>query len=154
MHTRARSRRHMWLKFDTVMFHVRSRTKGYDMKPIQLPYGKIAMVSDCDLQLVQRLNWSDRGNGYVRARFRRDAGGNGKFVYLHRFIMGSPSGYVVDHLDGNPLNNTRENLQIVTQSRNVMRTASGGVTKHRDKWRARTRIDGKKPQSGMLLRRE
>ena len=91
---------------------------------------------------MSRLKWSDRGGGYVRARFAKAVGGDGGFVYLHRFIMRAPPGVDVDHMDGNPLNNTRENLQIVTRSRNIMRTQRGGVTRARNKWRARIRVDG------------
>ena len=118
--------------------------------PISLPCGKVAHVSECDLRRVRLLSWSDRGGGYVRARFKKSAGGDGRFVYLHRFVLAAPAGYDVDHIDRNPLNNTRENLQIVTHSRNIMRAhiATGGVSKHRHKWRARIRIDGKSVSLG------
>ena len=115
------------------------------MKEIPLPNGKVAMVSDEDHGRVSKLSWSDRGDGYCRARFKRAAGGDGyAFVYLHRFITGAAAGWVVDHIDGNPLNNTRENLQIVSQSQNCMRANRGdGVSLHRGKFRARARIHGK-----------
>ena len=59
--------------------------------------------------------------------------------------MRPPSGMVVDHIDGNPLNNTRSNLQITTNARNNMRAKkNGGVTRmfNSDRWRARLRVDG------------
>lgn len=116
------------------------------MKEIHLPCGKVALVSDEDHYRVSKLSWSDRGGGYVRARFKKKAGGDGRIVYLHRFILYAPAGFDVDHIDRNPLNNTRENLRIVTRSRNLMR---GSVTLDRGKWRARMRVDGKQVSLGL-----
>lgn len=42
-----------------------------------------------------------------------------KYVYLHRYITKAPKDKVVDHDDGNPLNNRRKNLIITTQDKNV-----------------------------------
>ena len=52
--------------------------------------------------------------GYVYATATID----GKWVGMHRFILGAPAGYVVDHRDGNGLNNTRDNLRLATYSQN------------------------------------
>lgn len=45
---------------------------------------------------------------------------DGKTVPVHRFVMAPPAGLVVDHIDGDPLNNTRANLRVVTQTENVL----------------------------------
>lgn len=53
--------------------------------------------------------------GYVRYSSRKD-GLCGK--YIHRMIMSEPPGMVIDHIDGNKLDNRKENLRICTQQQN------------------------------------
>jgi hypothetical protein len=43
---------------------------------------------------------------------------NRKILYMHRVIMNAPPGSIVDHADGNGLNNTRSNLHFATASQN------------------------------------
>lgn len=43
---------------------------------------------------------------------------NGKGLLLHRFIMNAPKELVVDHKDGNKLDNRKQNLQICTVKEN------------------------------------
>ena len=121
-------------------------------KEIRLPTGQIAFVSDEDWPLVSKMKWSLKNSaGYVRACYKKSVGGDGSLVSLHRFIMRPPPGMVVDHIDGNPLNNTRENLQITTQSRNAMRrknVLSGGVNKVGHRWRVRISVDGQQKSFG------
>ena len=38
---------------------------------------------------------------------------------LHRFLTDCPQGMVVDHINGNTLDNRRENLRVCTQKENV-----------------------------------
>ncbi|MBN2312578.1 MAG: HNH endonuclease [Sedimentisphaerales bacterium] len=52
------------------------------------------------------------GRGYVKFYIKR------RTLYLHREIMHPPEGLVVDHINGNPFDNRRANLRVVTQSEN------------------------------------
>jgi hypothetical protein len=50
-----------------------------------------------------------------------------KTLSLHRLIAGALPGQVVDHLDGNGLNNRRANLKVTTQVASTWRGAVLGV---------------------------
>lgn len=77
---------------------------------------------------------------------------NGYYKYLSRFLMKPPPHMVVDHINGDPLDNRRCNLRICTQRENNFNrrkrlTASSkfkGVTFHKKsrKWQAQIKMDG------------
>ena len=43
---------------------------------------------------------------------------DGRAVYLHRLIVGCPTDKVVDHLNGNPLDNRRANIRVTDKAGN------------------------------------
>lgn len=51
----------------------------------------------------------------------------GKGIRLHRFLLDAPEGQVVDHLNGNTLDNRRCNLRVTSQSQNTH-----NIKTHRD----------------------
>ena len=77
---------------------------------------------------------------------------------LHRIIMREPEDLVVDHINGDPLDNRRENLRIVTQQENNMnlsmrKTNKSGVSgvcwdKSTNKWKAEITYKYKKINLG------
>jgi len=90
------------------------------MKEILLTQGMVALVSDCDYARVSCMNWyanKKRMGVYVAAR----GGGNrgGKIVYMHRLIMEAMEGFDVDHINGNCLDNRRENLRVCLHYQNT-----------------------------------
>jgi len=155
-------------RFRNVAAHVtrwrHTEAKGCTMnvhayREIQMPCGKRALVSDEDWLRVCRLSWSDNGKGYPRARWKKQMGGHGGIVSMHRFILSAPPGTVVDHINGDTLDNRRGNLQFITSSRNGMkanRGKSAGISfdKKAGKWRLRMRIDGNLKTLGWYLSRE
>lgn len=72
---------------------------------------------------------------------------------MHRFLMNPPDGMVVDHINGNSLDNRKSNLRIVTNAQNMQNrkvhsnslTGVRGVTWHkvRKYYAVRCTIDGK-----------
>jgi hypothetical protein len=73
-----------------------------------------------------------------------ESGKRRKF-FLHRLLMNAKAGQIIDHIDGDPLNNCRANLRIVDATQNARNAVKGnragsrfkGVTNHPDGWHAR-----------------
>lgn len=82
--------------------------------------GNIVMFlySSEDHDIVCSRKWHHIGNNYVAANRRKGESG-GRSVLLHREVMRAPDGMVVDHIDGDPTNNVRENLRVITKSDNT-----------------------------------
>lgn len=111
------------------------------------PYGKMAGVVD-DTSGYDRIRVSHMGKLYVHARL----------VYIYHF--GSiESGMMIDHIDGNTMNDAPSNLQQIPNSNNVMRSFKRqvanptsryrgvSITKH-NKWSAYIKVGGKKLMLG------
>jgi hypothetical protein len=79
---------------------------------------------------------------------------------LHRFLLRPPAGAQIDHIDGDGLNNRRDNLRLASAGDNQRNKAkyvsntSGfkGVTwsKQRQKWQAQIGFEGKNLYLGMF----
>lgn len=101
------------------------------MREIPLTKGKIALVSDEDYERVAAFRWcasnESRGTKWYAIRWTRNAEGKQVKVRMHRFIMAdalalAESGAVVDHLNHDPLDNRRENLEVISQEENMRRS--------------------------------
>lgn len=123
------------------------------MKEIPLSRGLVALVDDGDYERVTSVgkwyaNPSDR-TFYARKNFWRD--GRCVSVRMHTLITGLR---LVDHANGNGLDNQRTNLRAATSSQNSMNrqlrsdNTSGfkGVTMHSQsgRWRAQINRAGEK----------
>lgn len=67
-----------------------------------------------DYELIRQRIWYSSTQGRNGECYIIDCRGKN----LHRFLMNAPNGYEVDHIDLNPLNNQRSNLQICTHQQN------------------------------------
>jgi len=83
-------------------------------------------VDDADRQVLYARRWSitncSRHRGHPKHYLRARTWEHGKqkeVIYLHRLLTGALPGTVVDHLDGNGLNNTRGNFRVTTQADNA-----------------------------------
>lgn len=101
------------------------------MKTIKLTKNKVAQVSDDDFEWLSKFKWcaslESRGTKWYAVRWSRVwcacCYGKRTKIRMHCLIMNrSPrpgDGLVVHHKDDDGLNNQRENLEIVTQERNM-----------------------------------
>lgn len=80
---------------------------------------------------------------------------------MHRLIMNAPSKILVDHRDGDGLNNTRDNLRMATNGQNIAnsRKKKKGSSLYKgvrwntkaEKWDARIQKDKKSFYLGLFL---
>lgn len=90
------------------------------MKQIQLTKGLFAVVDDEDFMNLSATRWCV-SDGYAF---------NAKLGRMHRAILRAPDGVMVDHINGDKLDNRRENLRLCTNSQNqANRKVSQGVSK-------------------------
>lgn len=112
-------------------------------REIPLTRGYVAIVDDEDYERAASFRWyasspSRRSTPYA---VRKIAGVNGRSTcWLHRFILSVPAGTLVDHIDGDGMNNRRGNLRLCTNTQNCRNRAIGknnrsgfkGVYRYRD----------------------
>lgn len=87
------------------------------MKKIELTQGKVALVDDSDYELLSQWKWhavKDKDAFYARHSVKGKKG-----IRMHRMIMDFPNIGMIDHKDGDGLNNQRDNLRVCTNTQNL-----------------------------------
>ena len=129
------------------------------MREIQLTQGKVALVDNCDYDVLRQYNWHARRlpfTFYAKRNVPKPGGGQ-KTEYMHGIILAEKLGRPIaprmmpDHIDGNGLNNQRENLEEKSsrgnnENKHVAKTSQYlGVSwnKVNRKWEAGIRVAGK-----------
>src|SRR5947209_6547209 len=99
------------------------------MQPsVKIPLGRekvlSAIIDESDYELVSKYSWWADKIGktyyavtriYVSGRNESGKSFRTNKIYMHRLIMGSPKGSVVDHENHNGLDNQRSNLRILSK---------------------------------------
>ena len=83
--------------------------KGFaEIEVISENYREVVLVDINDMPIIGKVNINNRGYAVTRSEL------------VHRLLMGCTKGdgLFIDHLNGNPLDNRRENLRITTDSIN------------------------------------
>lgn len=86
------------------------------MKTIKLTKGRFTIVDDDLFEFLNQYKWHYQF-GYAKRMIR--VNGQRKALHLHRFIINAPNHLQVDHINGDSLDNRRENLRLCSQKDNA-----------------------------------
>lgn len=112
------------------------------MAIIKLDSQRCALVDDDDLPALYPHQWFYL-NGYAVRRQRTASGA--VLILMHRELLRASPGELVDHIDGDRLNNRRSNLRICTPSQNQANRRTAGYRGvyyegRSGRWRAQIKI--------------
>lgn len=88
------------------------------------------IIDEEDKGLFESRNWHLVPARQLSEKYYVSTSINGKTVYLHRLIMSAQKGQLVDHINKNTLDCTRENLRILTPSENRINSTVRANKKH------------------------
>jgi hypothetical protein len=133
---------------------------GYTFRRICLGDSEFTILDPKDYYLYSYFKWTACGRNddslYAARILRKTEFGRIKYAYLHREIMNPPKGLLVDHKNGDSLDNRRANLRLATHSQNIhnrrkikSKTASIYIGVYFDnrmanKWGAKIRFQNKR----------
>ena len=96
------------------------------MKLISLTQGQFAMVDDEDYEYLNQYRWYAKkvnNKFYARRTQWIPESKTEKNISIHQLIMKPKAKIIIDHIDGNPLNNQRSNLRLCTHRQNMCNRA-------------------------------
>lgn len=121
---------------------------------IALTKGGFTEINDEDAPLALAFKWRRHEDKRAknRAEYAAYSAGPGVVLFLHRLIMKAKPNELVDHKDGDGLNNKRDNLRLCTQSQNRAngrqwkspKSGFRGVYQKGNRWTALISQDGNK----------
>lgn len=106
---------------------------GDVLREFHLGRGFITLVSEDDFDALSVFKWGvnlDKTGKAYACRYSRVEGKCIR-IYMHRHITDCPPGLVVDHINGNSLDNQRHNLRVCTQHDNLRNTCVWGTIQYR-----------------------
>lgn len=107
-------------------------------------HGHRTLVDEDTFKRYGNLSWFLGDTGYAMRRSDMLDDGTKVTVRLHRLIMNAPEGMVVDHLNGDKLDNRRSNLRLCSQLENAKnRHGTTGFTWDASKGKYTVRYRGK-----------
>lgn len=96
---------------------------------------------------IKEYRWALNPYGYVCSdTFKKEKG----VLFLHQFVLGKKDGFIIDHINQNPLDNRKDNLRYATKQTNSMNSKIKGVSLRKDtnKWSAMIVINKKRISLG------
>lgn len=133
-----------------------------DIVFVKLVDSEKTMMVDLDIwnDWANGYRWRESKQGYAYTVTRRE----GRFFFHVRAFPGCPVDKMRDHIDGNRLNNTRNNIRFVTASQNMhnrglsSNNTSGcnGVYFHKNtgKWASEIKVGNKKIHFGLFATKD
>lgn len=137
-----------------------------DIAMIELSSGDVAIIDADKIDLISTKKWYRLQGSNTKYAVSNERGQGGKVTmfYLHRVLMDCPSNMVVDHINGDGLDNRSCNLRLATRSQNNMnrRVGLGGKTgirgvlysEERKVYYARIKVKGKNIYLGTFVTAE
>lgn len=127
---------------------------------VPLTRGHEAVIDAADVSIIGGFSWWAVEKGNTTYAVRQSGPRTHRVTtYMHMAILPVAEGHLVDHRDGNGLNNRRSNLRAATVPQNQhnrpigRKNTSGfkGVcwSKRDGRWQANIRINGKKRSLGL-----
>lgn len=108
-------------------------------KKIKLSQGKYALVDSEDFEFLNQWKWTYRQGYAVRGEYigrisdERHPSGRQKYksrlIAMHRVIAKTPPQLTTDHINGNKLDNRKENLRNCTKRQNCYNTGTRNPNK-------------------------
>lgn len=112
-----------------------------------------SLVDEEDYENAMKYKWNSFGDGYARGTFK------GTSIFLHQFVLGkAPDNMVIDHINGDKLDNRKENLKFATKNQNgqnrpkAKNASSQYIGVSHDtrscKWKAQSHFEGRNMSLG------
>lgn len=116
---------------------------------IPLTKGQVTVVDESDLALVSGRSWQAHQRSDGKGFYAVSDG-----LRMHRHLAGVFDERIVDHIDGDGLNNRRLNIRVGTQSLNCVNRKQTpgpflrGARPKKGKWQAYIKLSGKQRSLG------
>ncbi len=88
------------------------------MKEIELSKGKVAIVDDEDYEYLSQWKWSLSSKGKGRKNLYAVRANKKSIISMHRQIMKFPENFFIDHINGDGLDNQKDNLRLCNNQEN------------------------------------
>lgn len=121
-------------------------------KEIALTQGKVAIVDDDDYDRLAEYKWYAHKNRTCNLYYAMRQVGtapNQKCIRMHRVVANAPDGVMVDHKDGDSLNNRKANLRLCTHGQNIANRRRKGKNKSSQYTGVTWRPDNRKWRAGI-----
>ncbi len=133
---------------------------------VPLSAGFFSLVDEVDYQKVNEWNWSTKISGHGQGkkfRYGHRIDTIHGYTTLHRFILGVSEECDIDHINGDTLDNRRQNLRLASRSQNLQnQVKTRGHSRFKgvyfdtasSKWKAQITIGGIRKNLGRFADEE